>query len=129
MRCAEFALIAACTVLLAGAPAAGESSGIRGRVVAGRTCPVEHVPPDPRCAPRGLAAIVRVYRVRDHHTVTRMHTDRDGRFTLRLRHGRYGVSARPATGASLPRCPQGVKAIVRNGRYTRVKITCDTGIR
>ena len=128
-RFAELSLIAAVAALLTAAPAAGGGSGIRARVVASPTCPVERVPPDPRCAPRGLAAIVRVYRLPDRHTVARVHTDREGRLRLRLRRGRYGLAARPTTGASLPRCPQTVDAVVHAGRYTRVTIDCDTGIR
>jgi hypothetical protein len=122
-------LIAAFALLLVAAPAAGSGSGIHGRVVASPTCPVERVPPDPRCAPRGLSAIVRIYRLRDHRTVARLHTSRTGYFRARLNHGRYGASARPATGRSLPRCPPQVNAVVHTGRYTRVTINCDTGIR
>jgi len=122
-------LIVASAVLLMAAPATGSGSGIRGRVVASPTCPVERLPPDPRCAPRGLAAIVRVYRLSDRHTVARLRTDRAGRFRVRMRGGRYGVSARPAAGGPFPRCSQPATAIVHKGRYTRVTIMCDTGIR
>jgi hypothetical protein len=115
--------------VVAAAPAAGSGAGIRGRVVAGPTCPVETVPPDPKCAPRAVAARVRVYRRSDQHTVARLRTGGDGRFQVRLRPGRYGVSARPAAGGPLPRCPQDVKATVRAGTYTRVAIQCDSGIR
>ena len=122
-------LIACAVAFLAVAPAAGAGTGIRGRVVASPTCPVERVPPDPKCAPRALAAVVRIYRLSDHHTVARVRTGDDGRFRLRLRRGRYGVNARPAAGGPLPSCPQGVRATVRKGRYTRLTIDCDTGIR
>jgi hypothetical protein len=123
------ALIAGSVAFLAAAPAVGAGSGIRGRVVASPTCPVERNPPDPQCAPRGLAAVVRIYRLSDDHTVARLHTDDEGHFRLRLRRGHYGVKARPAAGGSLPRCPSGVKANVRRGHYTGVTIDCDTGIR
>jgi hypothetical protein len=123
------ATIGALVAFVAAAPAAGAGSGIRGRVVASPTCPVERVPPDPQCDPRGLAAAVRIYRLSDHHTVARLRTRDDGRFRVRLRPGRYGVSARPAAGGSLPRCPRGVKASVRRGHYQNVTIDCDTGIR
>jgi hypothetical protein len=124
-----FALIVASAVLLVTAPAAGADSGIRGRVVASPTCPVERLPPDPRCAPRGLAAVVRVYRLRDHHTVARLHTNRNGWFRVRLGRGRYAARARPAAGGPFPRCSKAVAASVRSSRYTRVTIDCDTGIR
>jgi hypothetical protein len=115
--------------LLAAAPAAGSGAGIRGRVVAGPTCPVETVPPNPQCAPRAFAARVRVYRRSDQRTVARVRTGDDGRFEVRLRPGRYAVSARPVAGGPLPRCPQDVEATVRVGRYTHVAIACDSGIR
>jgi hypothetical protein len=114
---------------LAAAPATGSGTGIRGSVRAGPTCPVETVPPDPACAPRGFAARMRVYRRSDRRTVARLRTGSDGRFAVRLRPGRYAVSARPAAGGPLPRCPQAVRATVRAGAYARVAIACDSGIR
>src|SRR3954452_3234914 len=81
-------------LLLAAAPALGAGSGIRGRVTSSPTCPVERMPPDPQCAPRGFVARVRVRRQSDHHVVTRITTRSDGRFQIALRPGRYLVSAR-----------------------------------
>jgi hypothetical protein len=104
-------------------------NGIRGRATSSPTCPVETIPPDPSCAPRGFAARVRIYRRSDRRTVKRLTTGDDGRFTVRLRPGRYGVVARPASGASLPRCDGLVHATVRAGHFTRVAIDCDSGIR
>jgi len=98
-------------------------------VTAGPTCPVERNPPDPNCAPRGFAARVRITRVSDGRVVKRLTTGSDGRFTVRLRPARYRVNAAPASGGQLPRCPGPVKATVRRGRYARVTIDCDTGIR
>jgi hypothetical protein len=122
------ALVLVC-VLAAGTGAGAAGSGIRGRVTSSPTCPVERVPPDPGCAPRGFAARLRIFRLADGHTVKRLTSGDDGRFTASLRPGRYGVAARPATGASLPRCGGAVKATVRAAHYTRVAIGCDSGIR
>jgi hypothetical protein len=116
-------------VLAASVPAAGSGTGLRGRVVAGPTCPVETVPPDPNCAPRPVVARVRVFRRSDQHTVARVRTGPDGRFRVRLRPGRYLLTARPVAGGPLPRCPQAVKATVHAGRYTVVTVACDSGIR
>jgi hypothetical protein len=115
--------------LAAAAPATGSGEGIRGRVLAGPTCPVERIPPDPGCAAAGVAASVRVYRRSDRHTVARVHTGSDGRFQVRLRAGRYAVTARPVAGGPLPRCPPGIRVMVHAGRYSHVTIDCDTGIR
>jgi hypothetical protein len=123
---------AAATLLALAALAAtalGSGSGVRVRVVSSPTCPVERVPPDPACAPRPFAASVRVYRLSDGHTVTRLHTGSDGIARLRLRPGRYGLSARPESGARLPRCPGTVRARVRTSAFARVTIDCDSGIR
>ena len=51
-----------------------------------------------------------------------------GRFSVALEPGRYRVLASPGSG-QLPSCPSAVKATVRSGRYTRVAIDCDSGIR
>lgn len=115
--------------LVAAAPAIGAGQGISGRVVAGPTCPVETVPPDPKCAPSPVAASVRVVRRADHHLVARARTRSDGSFRIRLRPGRYAVTARPVAGGPLPRCPPGIHATVHRGRYARVAISCDSGIR
>jgi hypothetical protein len=117
-------------VVLAAAPAAsGSGAGISGRVVAGPTCPVETLPPDPKCAPAPVAARVRVTRRSDHHLVAQPRTRSDGSFRIRLRPGRYSVTARPVAAGPLPRCPSGIHATVRTGHYTRVAISCDSGIR
>lgn len=68
------------------------------------------------------------YRLSDQHTVARSRTSDEGRFSVRVRPGRYGLSARPAAGGSLPRCPR-VTATVRRGSYARITIDCDSGIR
>ena len=127
-----FARLATALVLVAlvvAASATGAGHGITGRVVAGPTCPVETIPPDPKCAPAPVAARVRVYRRADHDLVAQARTRTDGSFRIRLRPGRYSVTARPVAGGPLPRCPSGIHATVRTGNYTRVAITCDSGIR
>jgi hypothetical protein len=110
------------------AGAIGAGSGIRGRVTSSPTCPVQRNPPDPACAPRGFAARVRIERVSDGSVVARLRAGSDGRFSVTLAPGRYRVIARPASG-TLPTCPTAVKATVRSGRYARVAIDCDSGIR
>jgi hypothetical protein len=122
------ALVSA-TVLLAAASASGSGTGVTGRVTASPTCPVETMPPQPQCAPRGFRARVRVTRASDGKVVSRVTTDAEGRFRILLRPGRYRVLARPANGAGLPRCPGSKAARVTRSGYARVAIDCDTGIR
>jgi hypothetical protein len=76
-----------------------------------------------------VAARVRVYRRSDRHTVAQVRTRGDGRFQIRLRPGRYAVTARPVAGGLLPRCPPSIHATVHPGQYTRIAINCDSGIR
>ena len=123
--------VVALALLGAAAPLAGAASpgGIRGRVTSSPTCPVERVPPDPACAPKGFAATVRIFRLTDQQTVRRLRTGADGRFTVQLRPGRYGVVARPTAGGPLPRCGGSVTAVVHSGKQTRVALGCDSGIR
>src|SRR5689334_18528291 len=116
-------------VLLAAASASGSGTGISGRATASPTCPVERYPPDPQCAPHGFRARIRVVRSADGRVVARLTTKSDGRFRIALRAGRYRVLARPASGASLPRCPGPRAARVGRSGYTHVAIDCDTGIR
>ena len=131
MRCQPTLPLVALALLGTAAPLAGAApqSGIRGRVTSSPTCPVERVPPDPACAPKGFAATVRIFRTTDQRTVRRLRTGADGRFSVQLRPGRYGVVARPAAGGPLPRCGGPVTAVVHAGRQTRVALGCDSGIR
>jgi len=108
-------------------PASGSGSGIRGRVTSSPTCPVETIPPSPQCAPRGLRATLRI--TRNGSLVKRLTTDASGRFSVSLRPGRYRVRARPASGSQFPSCPGAVTAKVSAGRFARVAIDCDSGIR
>jgi hypothetical protein len=115
-------------LLVAGAQAA-TGAGVRGRVTSSPTCPVERYPPDPQCAPRGVKAHISVRRASDRRLVRTLDTASDGRFTIRLRPGRYLLRASPARGGALPRCPGASRVTVTSGRYTRVAIDCDSGIR
>src|SRR3954447_5198934 len=116
-------------LLLVAAPAGGSGTGIRGHATSSPTCPVETMPPQPGCAPRGFKARVRVTRVSDGKLVSRVTTASDGRFRIALRPGRYRVLVRPANGGRLPRCPGAKAAKVGRSGYTRVAIECDSGIR
>ena len=124
-----------CLALVTSAVACGSASaqphhsGIAGRVLAGPTCPVERVPPDPQCAPRPLAARVRI--VRTGHPGSRwvVGSGSDGRFRVALAPGRYTVTPLARRGSPFPRPGPPQTVTVRTGRYTRVTVTYDTGIR
>jgi hypothetical protein len=122
---ARLAILVA-AALLAAAPAAFSRlhSGVRGRVTASPTCPVERIPPDPSCAPRGYATEIAVWH--KGRVVKRFGTGADGRFRVRLRPGRYLLE--PRSGRPLPRC-ESQRVKVEHHRFTRASLSCDTGIR
>src|SRR5919109_2882572 len=98
-------------------------SGIAGRVVAAPICPVETFPPRPECAPRALAATLRIRHVRHRRPVITVHSGADGRFRVRLVPGEYEVQALAQPGSPYPRPPRPFDVRVRAGRFTRVTIT------
>lgn len=72
---------------------------------------------------------MRIRRASDRHVVANVKSGSDGRFSVALRPGRYLVGARAASGASLPRCPAAQRVQVTSGRFARIAISCDSGIR
>ena len=132
MRNAALVFVTVCWLAACGAAggAAGTPvrSGIAGKVVEGPTCPVESVPPQPQCAPRPLAATLRISAPGGSHVRT-VHSGADGRFKLALRPGTYLVTPEPKAGSPFPRPPAAEQVRVRPGRYTRITVTYDTGIR
>ncbi len=126
-----FALLVMLLVLAAGdgAFARAPSSGLAGRVLEGPTCPVERVPPEPRCAPRPLIATLRIRRVGSRRPAKSIRSRRDGRFRVSLAPGAYVVRALPVSSSFLPRPPSPFRVQVPKGRFAIVTITYDTGIR
>ncbi len=125
----------ACLVVafaLLGGSAAGArapDSGIRGRIVAGPTCPVQSVPPRPGCAPRPIRATLRIRRVGSLGPAASVASGVGGRFRIALRAGTYVVVALARAGSPFPRPPTASRVKVDAGRFTFVTITYDTGIR
>jgi hypothetical protein len=112
-----------------GAAPAAPASGIAGRTVAGPTCPVETVPPQPGCAPRGLAATLRVRRVGSRAPATALHSGAEGRFRIVLPPATYVLQPLPRGRSSYPRPPTARRVEVHAHRFTYVTIAYDTGIR
>ncbi len=102
------------------------TSGIKGTVLAGPTCPVERNPPDPACADRPIATNIVIYRSSDSvHPLLVTRSDEQGKFEASLPPGRYIVRGGEAV---LPRCTD-TSATVGPTGYTTVAVSCDTGIR
>ena len=124
-------LIALLLGLGAGGMASGQTpaSGIAGRILAGPTCPVETVPPQPGCEPRPIAATLRIHPLGAATPVVRVRSGADGRFRVRLAPRTYVVKPLPRADSPFPSPPPPRRVEVRAGRFTLVRIFFDTGIR
>lgn len=122
-------LVVLCLNAAGAAAAASGASGIAGKVVAGPTCPVQRYPPDPRCAPRPLAATLRIRRAAGGARAETVRSGSDGRFRVRLAAGQYVVTPLTRPGSPFPRPPAPTRVRVRAGHFTDITITYDTGIR
>jgi hypothetical protein len=120
------ALVLTVTALLAGSALAddGPDSGVKGQVRIAPTCGAQRQGEE--CS-RGYETTVRIVRLPEREFVKRIHTGEHGRFRTELQPGRYRL--RPRGGKNgFPYCgPQDVT--VKPGRFTKVRLVCDTGIR
>lgn len=102
-------------------------SGIFGVAMMGPTCPVERDPPDPACADRPYQGDLRATR-RDGGVAGVFATDARGEFNVSLPAGEYVIRHAGEPGTP-PTCSAVEPVIVSEGRWTRVDVACDTGIR
>ena len=101
------------------------SSGIRGYIHMGPTCPVQRDPPDPNCEDKPYATVSIVAS----NTVGKQYkgqTDMIGNFSLDVPPGAYIVKIMPLN--IFPRCEE-KEAVVTKNKFTSIDISCDTGIR
>jgi hypothetical protein len=106
------------------------SGTVAGSVLLGPTCPVEHIPPYPQCAPKPYQATVSAYRVGSTAVLQSTQSGTDGVFTFSIPPGSYTLQAGSASGGGsyFPRCAS-VPVSVTADETVRVTIHCDTGIR
>jgi hypothetical protein len=119
--------IAATSVATSAVAADDGDSGVRGRVTAGPTCPVEPYPPDPACADRGFQTTIRIKALPERELVKTVRTGEKGRFRTRLEPGRYRLVPRSGKNG-FPACER-QDVVVKADQFTRVHLSCDTGIR
>ena len=103
------------------------TSGIKGTVLAGPTCPVERNPPDPACADKPIATNIWISRaVAPQQVIATTQSDKRGAFQLSLPPGDYVLQA-GSSGVPYPRCND-TAATVGPSSYTAAAISCDTRI-
>ncbi|MGA2820622.1 MAG: hypothetical protein ABSF61_08205 [Anaerolineales bacterium] len=100
-------------------------SGIAGTVSIGPSCPVESL--DHPCPPRPIQALLRVLDPRGHE-ILEFETGPDGSFRVPLPAGTYTLRLVTPQGSPFPRGPD-QELVVIAGRFTRVALTFDSGIR
>lgn len=115
-------------VRTAKAPGAGGdlTTGVRGVVSLGPTCPVERIPPDPQCTDKPYATAIVVYRAGSQSVFVMGNSDASGMFKFSLPPGSYTLEA--TDGKIFPRCAQVSVEVPARG-YTSTTLSCDTGIR
>ena len=102
-------------------------AGLHITAVAGPTCPVETVPPDPDCAPRPVPGVsVAIFDDAGEGKATLV-LDAAGEGFVGLAPGVYIVNGQGATG--LMNGPEAQRVEVEDGRVTEVELLYDTGIR
>jgi hypothetical protein len=108
-------------------PTSSLAGGIRGRALAGPTCPVETVPPDPNCAPRPVAGAVLIVRDASGREVARATTDADGSYVIALPPGSYTVDPQEVEGL-LTKAETATVVVPATG-FAQLDWAYDTGIR
>jgi hypothetical protein len=125
-------MLAAACASAAGGPGPGVSSGtgsgpttgVRGRTVAGPTCPVERS--DSPCPDRPVTGTIVVKR-EDGTVVKRVTSSADGRFFVALAPGTYVLVGERAAG--LHHLTKPFRVTLRSGQVVSLTIVFDTGIR
>ncbi len=116
--------IALLAVVGAGCAGGAPRSGVQGVVTAGPQCPVEQL--GSPCPDRPFVGIVRASAL-DGTVVAETETDDQGRFRVALDPGTYVLAVVTDGGGPPTATPQPVQ--VEEGRFTRVTLRVDTGIR
>ena len=105
------------------------NGNVRGQVLLSPVCPVEHIPPDPACAPKPYKTTIDIWSALTGSSYKRVSTSAAGVFNLSLAPGPYVLQVTQVTNGSLyPRCAE-VKFSVVAKKTLKLTVNCDTGIR
>jgi hypothetical protein len=121
------ALVAGCGTAPSPSPSPSPAAVLELTLLAGPTCPVETVPPDPNCAPVPVAGRVVLVLAPDGREVARGTSDAAGHIRIAVAPGSYVLRAAPVDG--FPTAPADVPVVVPAGAPLQVTLEFDTGIR
>ncbi len=99
---------------------------LKGKATLGPVCPVERIPPDPRCAPRGVAEKFEVFEG-SGMVVKTFESDADGVFSLSLPAGHYRIRKGESLGP-MPTLKE-VEVDIIPGVIVTLDLSLDSGIR
>ncbi len=102
----------------------GGYGNLNGRVTISPICPVESVPPQPQCAPKGYSTGIFVSSM---NFSKQIYSDSNGYFSISFPIGNY--SLKPIVANVLPRCDDVDNVQIKNNSTTTANINCDSGIR
>jgi hypothetical protein len=105
----------------------GVTQGLHITAVAGPTCPVETVPPDPACAPKPVPNVTIDIVDDAGHQQARIVLDSAGKASVALEPGAYTLNAQGVAG--LMNGPEAQRVVVEDRQVAEVTLTYDTGIR
>ncbi|MEK7187383.1 MAG: hypothetical protein AAB691_00875 [Patescibacteria group bacterium] len=103
-------------------------SGIRGMVLLGPICPVERIPPDPKCAAKPYGTTLVLTSPDQARVIKTFSSDQNGKFVIQIAPGDYAIRSAAAANI-LPYCASNDTIHVSPGILTEVNVSCDTGIR
>lgn len=102
---------------------------VSGRVVLSPVCPVQHIPPDPACAPKPYKTTLLIRGQVSGHLYKTVRTSSTGTFALLMAPGKYILQVKQGAIVSMyPRCAV-VKFAVAPKKAVKLLMNCDTGIR
>ena len=99
---------------------------VNGSVTLSPICPVERIPPDPKCAPKPLETDIQVFAVNGDTPIKTVRSRSDGSFNVTLPYGDYTLQ--PVGGNPFPRCSS-TTLTLQTSLLNNVSLSCDTGIR
>ncbi len=103
------------------------TSGIKGVVRLGPTCPVQKNEDDPACADKMYQTKLELTRFNSVEVLKTFSSDKDGEFEVAAAPGEYSI--REAGGGRDGKCGKNGLIPVEADQITEVIVFCDTGIR